>query len=1287
MAGGVGDTQQVSQSTEHLGPIPRAARIVNENLMAEKRYPDLDTIVSQGQSSEYDLTQGAAWAPFKKVNTHHIPDAIFEQYNQAQCHTMMGLFTEIGYAWMTVDNRLYMWEYATGNGFQGYEAQPNTITAARLLKPRPDVFNEKINYVLMIGTSVEVILLGISAILNNRNAHDIAIYDTKMSINTKGLDISVIEGSKNGRIFFGGRSDNEIYEFTYKGQEGWFYGRCAKICHTSQGITSFTPKIALSFLAGAKDTEYLVDMVVDDSRSLLYTLSSKSNIRAFHMSQDNVLVPRITYSWPQIRSSVGVLVGESRLIQPNSTIVAISPMPVEVGRRTHLIATTSTGCRLFMSAASSDYVYETASSMQVVHIRFPPLPTNAHNLREIPINQSPALTPTRRARIIPPGYFFCIVESQDRDGDSLFISAPDTAKLALLADQGHSRLQLCENSSFLNLESRAEAIEVVCPPPLFGNEASVQFDTPPAEFAILTNTGVQIIKRRRLVEIFSAAIRYGAHGPDAEVRKFFDTYGRAEGCFTALAVACGVNTEAPENRGGRITDQEVCDLARKFYIDFGGKPRAESTYDGANVTTLDNVRLSGRHEGLALYVSRVVRSIWREPIIKENKTPGGITTHKSIISTAALEAVQEQLQRLAKFLLDNKSFIEGLSAPTSMSVVQNRMEELALVAEHKGMHSLQQLTAGIIEGISFVLVLFEHPVDEIIMGLTEEHRAYVKKITYEELFTSSTGLELAKELVQGIVNKSIASGGDVDSITTALRRRCGSFCSADDVIVFKAIEHMKKARDETDLDLKMTLLRESLRLFEETASSLSMDNLRETVSEFIYCGFYQGAVLLPLTVAKAIDNGTDPSMYGKDGAPENAPQAEVNKKKKMCYQLIFEALDRVDDAARWELEAQGGQPSFQTQLRVDTWDLVYRSDDEQFQNELYDWLCSRGQGHKLLEINSPFVLDYLKRKAAENLGHAELLWQWYAKREDYFSAAQVLYKLVRGDFDLTLEQRLEYLSRARGFCSSQAPAGTRQRMTDLSHSIQEELDVAVIQDELVKRIRDDVRISESKKEALIVGINKQLIGLTELYNNYAEKYEYMDICLAIFQSADYRGPLEIRKCWETLITQTHERAVEDGRLPWEAVSEIVRRLGHRFSLSEYIFPPTELVPLLETYALTKQRNIGPRTWVIESLLDAGVPHDVLLRILDDMFWRNEEPFQGNTRKTLVLDAVWVADKWYSESLKGRSYAGGRTAMGAGFKPEGVVQILEAYLKSGVDLGPETEAVERLASDIRRRFMI
>lgn len=834
-------------------------------------------------------------------------------------------------------------------------------------------------------------------------------------------------------------------------------------------------------------------MVIDNSRSLLYTLSSKSNIRAFHLAPDNVLVPRIIYNWSQIRSSVGVLVGESRLIQSTTSIVSISPVPLEVARRTHLVATTSTGCRLYMSAASSDYAYEHANSMQVVHIRFPPLPPHT-NVREIPMNQSPALTPTRKAKIIPPGYFFCVVDLQERDGDTLFLSAPDTAKLAILAEQGHSRLQICENSTFLNLESRAEAIEVVTPPPLGVNEASVQFDTPPTEFAVLTNSGVQVIKRRRLVEIFAAAIRYGTNGPEMEVRKFFENYGRAEGCVTALAVACGVDIEAPDNRGGRITDKEVADLARKFFIDFGGMPRAESAYNGP--TPLDNVKLSGKYEGIGLYITRIVRSIWRSPIVTGSRAPGGVTTHSSTVPISKLITIQDQLNRLAKFLEDNKSFIDGLAGAQSLMTAHNKMEEIAHKAEHRALHALNQLVVAMIEGISFVLVLFEKQVDDVIMTLSSDLRAHVRRITYEELFTSSTGIALAKELVTAIVNKNIASGGDVDSIAIALRRRCGSFCSADDVIIFKAVEQLRKARDEPDSEVRQKMLNESLRLFQETATSLTMENLRETVTEFIQCGFYQGAVQLPLTVAKEKDRGQDAVSFINDGAQENVrllgpldvnyanllkdPRRAAYLKRKECYQLVFEALDRVDEAAAKAPETTDSQLSAPAQIRKETWELVYSSDDPVFHHELYDWLFSRGQGHQLLEVNSRYALDYLKRKSHESLGHAELFWQYYARREDYYSAAQVLYRLARCDFDLRLEQRLEYLSRARGFCNSQGPTGVRQRMTDLSHSIQEELDVAVIQDETLKRIKDDPRISEVKKQSLISGLDSHLIPLSDV---------------------------------------------------------------------------------------------------------------------------------------------------------------------------------------------------------------
>lgn len=161
--------------------------------------------------------------------------------------------------------------------------------------------------------------------------------------------------------------------------------------------------------------------------------------------------------------------------------------------------------------------------------------------------------------------------------------------------------------------------------------------------------------------------------------------------------------------------------------------------------------------------------------------------------------------------------------------------------------------------------------------------------------------------------------------------------------------------------------------------------------------------------------------------------------------------------------------------------MVYRSDDAVFHHELYDWLYAHGFGAQLLEIDSPFTLDYLKRKGEKSLGHAALLWQYHARREDYFGAAQVLYWLARCDDEsVKLEGRLAYLSQARIFCSSQAPTGTKQKMTDLIHSIQEELDVAVIQDECMRRIKEDDRISEVKKASLISGIDTQLIGLTDV---------------------------------------------------------------------------------------------------------------------------------------------------------------------------------------------------------------
>ena len=66
------------------------------------------------------------------------------------------------------------------------------------------------------------------------------------------------------------------------------------------------------------------------------------------------------------------------------------------------------------------------------------------------------------------------------------------------------------------------------------------------------------------------------------------------------------------------------------------------------------------------------------------------------------------------------------------------------------MHSLVKFVSDIIEGISFVLVLFDERVEEIVPLLPESSRPQILQLTFEQLFSTKKGFDLAKELVKAI---------------------------------------------------------------------------------------------------------------------------------------------------------------------------------------------------------------------------------------------------------------------------------------------------------------------------------------------------------------------------------------------------------------------------------------------------------------------------------------------------------------------------------------------------------
>ncbi|KAI5292382.1 hypothetical protein KEM52_006398, partial [Ascosphaera acerosa] len=541
----------------------RAAAIVNQTLADDECYPSLDSYLAHGLSYRYDTTSGAR-APFQKVKMYNIPDAVFMQLNRGTVSTSMGLFAELDHAWVIIDDALFMWNYTDPDPeLVALEKQPSNINAVALAKPRPGVFLPSVTHLLVIAMTGEVAVMGLGATNNGPNGSTVLeLFSTGMQVPTKGMNVDVIASTSSGRIFFTGSMDGtDVHELNYQLTERWFQGRCWKTNHTNKSLLNVLmpafASSAASVFNPAKSAEHTVQMVVDDSRSLLYTLSSESTIRVFAIGADNALDLIISKRVHEIYTNIAHIISVNTSLTPNTKLVSINPIPLSEASRYHLSAMTATGHRIYLSATSS-FPWLSApamggsragpaattiansskssfpTTMQALHVRFPPgAVSEAAGMSGNP--NFPARN-TRLARRFTPGYYVA-VRGLDQSSDSLLLSAPHPTRLSSIraaavqpagpaapgaaaagpiasatAAAAPAPAPVSEVAVEIKLNSKVEDIGLrrpaaTRPYPAHGNELATQFDELGAEIAVLTNSGVHIFRRRRLVDVLAAQIR------------------------------------------------------------------------------------------------------------------------------------------------------------------------------------------------------------------------------------------------------------------------------------------------------------------------------------------------------------------------------------------------------------------------------------------------------------------------------------------------------------------------------------------------------------------------------------------------------------------------------------------------------------------------------------------------------------------------------------------------------------------------------------------------------------
>ena len=176
--------------------------------------------------------------------------------------------------------------------------------------------------------------------------------------------------------------------------------------------------------------------------------------------------------------------------------------------------------------------------------------------------------------------------------------------------------------------------------------------------------------------------------------------------------------------------------------------------------------------------------------------------------------------------------------------------------------------------------------------------------------------------------------------------------------------------------------------------------------------------------------------------------------------MVHDILNHLDTAASREPEMIDGKLTLIATKRLEAYEVVNDSDDEVFHFDLYDWYIQQGWTDRILAIESPHVITFLKRLAATDVQHADLLCRFYTNRSRFFDAAEVQFQLATSDFPLGIKERIRLLSFAKANANVATVGVSRQQQQLLNHGVTELLEIANIQDDLLERLKADPRFDE-----------------------------------------------------------------------------------------------------------------------------------------------------------------------------------------------------------------------------------
>ncbi|XP_024084605.1 nuclear pore complex protein Nup154 isoform X1 [Cimex lectularius] len=1206
---------------------------------------------------------------FKIINKVPLPPEILEQVGIIQPDTLMGVFPEISRAWVSIESDLYIWDFETGGDVAYYDGACDIITSVGLVPSRPDVFHQTIKHLLIITTPLEIIVLGI--VLNqapDKQSNELQLtHDIIYSLPTEGVPIKVVKGTVDGRIFMGGQ-DGNVFELVYQKEIGWWGKRCKKVNISKSSLSFIVP----SFIAAAfTEVDPIRDIVVDDSRNILYTLTTKGTIDVYDLGKCGTSsafkVATLSHSsihHQAVRAfffhSTQQLIQHTRRDLPEITAVC-SLCVIEETDSPHLglIGLTKSGIRLYFSTGSPPP--HRPSTLRLLHIRFPP----GLNPSSLPFMRDSLTVPMHKA-----GTFIMATTNTAMVQDKVWCFSSDFFP---------ARINFSEETQFHNLCAPVVALaDLSLSPsikenskPVYGPSGHIlvyQQNIDPNRFILLTPQGTEVYEKLRPVDILAEVLRE-KNGPDCnEIKQYFLEQGTDQACAMALILACNFMT----------TQAQLAEWATRAFFLYGGDPKhiiqpaqhfninqpnfgpgqvgfTGNQPDMAKCATniFDNTRqspdfglptgfrptqvstpisdrnrfsspglpatlpaqsetftiqMSSKHNGLYLYLTRILRPIWAEKIVSSVIFEDNKQYYVSSLSLNDLGVLTARLTGLKNFLEKNTTQASQ-DIPTlsirdaeliSRSNLRMRLQE-ALAQEKMSLDAFKVFVEHVTQVFNLWRILCQHQFHVIIGTLKPELINQMSLATFRDL--SMCGKELCSALINGLINLYLNDNASVDNISAKLREVCPTLYKSEDATCSKVNEILMSVKDVRSEEEKLVMLSSAIKLCKEVAPHL---NHSSVCKQLVNHQYYQGVIEVCCDMA----NKADPHNLAKSFLMKNQPLdddlgSKAFMNRSTCYKDLAYMLDQIYmkcQIGNTPVSFDEPPSTIGQKILEDTIIQCLNVEDETAHLVVYEWLVTRNLQNSLVTLGKPSVEKYLSRFPPDSKRFRDLMWQYYERSGDHAKAALILYKLATGRGDaIKLQQRLTYLGKAV-MCMRSDEVGCAPHLGVFHHELEDLVQVTRVQKQVLDKISGMINTHSMAEEAC-KKLNSNLLSITELFEDFAEPFQLWECKLTILNCAGHDDQELIKSIWNEIIKYELDQCTSS--LPDEqmlVVMSKVKSLGLQYTIQSPCFPVYYLVWQLELLSCRLDVN---KSRVYTTMIETGVSVAAMLDIYDKMFSAND----------------------------------------------------------------------------------